>query len=149
MKGLAGEWHQDSGLDIREKAEDLSLPWLLPRLMALVMQEEGRFRSDRNHGYLREWLRIQALTACLPSPLGRVHYAQCSLRHKGRLPRGWASLPSLSVLVRALRASNALSLGNYYCCPWRGTRWAKGQPGEWARPRVSSPSAHREGVVVT
>lgn len=46
---------QDPGLDIREKAEDFSWLWFL--------QEEGRVRGERDSGYLREWLRIQALTA--------------------------------------------------------------------------------------
>lgn len=43
---------QDSGLDIREGAEDFSLPWLPPKLMALVRQEQRRFRSNRDNGYL-------------------------------------------------------------------------------------------------
>lgn len=80
---------QDSGLDIREEAEDFSLPWLLPRLMASVRQEDGRFRGERDPGYLREWLRIQALTASLPSPLWGVHHAQREVAKR----RGFSAVP--------------------------------------------------------
>lgn len=153
MKGLAGKRH--AGLWPGHQGEGRRLLPVLEK-MALVRQEEGRFRGDRGPGYLREWL--QALTAHLPFPLwGPLCPVFTETQRKATKRLGFSGIAkctcqgSESVLspIGMGELTNPLSHRNYCCCPSRRTRWAKGQLGEWARPRASSPSAHREGVAVT
>lgn len=126
---------QDSGLDVREKAEDISQPWLRPRFekMALLRQEEGRVSRERDSGYLREGLRIQALIAWPPSP---------SVESTQRL--GFSGLCTWAL-------TNPLSVrGNCCWCPARRTRWAKGaagRVGEEAKGELTFCAP--EGVAVT